>query len=201
MIDKVALISTGFLCRDRARATYFAALAYEADPDKVRTRAREWASRNPEKRRRNRADHREARIAQHRLYNDEHRAEIKAYFEDHPGQHRRWLEDNKEQQRTYSAEYRATHAAYFRDAEDRRRSAPRYPRMDPWPTDCQICHEPIDQSLKYPDPRFGSRGHEPPIAWLLRNPDYTGPLVLRPEHYACNKRKHDKPDWIRCSPT
>ena len=47
----------------------------------------------------------------------------------------------------------------------------------------------------WPDPLSESLGHEPPIRWVARHPDYDGPRVLRPEHLACNMAKHVRPDW------
>ena len=44
-------------------------------------------------------------------------------------------------------------------------------------------------------PSARSLGHEPPIIWVARHSDYDGPLVLRPEHLACNISKHGRPDW------
>jgi hypothetical protein len=67
--------------------------------------------------------------------------------------------------------------------------------MDPWPSDCQFCHEPIDPTLCHPAPLSGSLGHEPPIAWVVRHPEWTGPFILRPEHLVCNLKKHARPDW------
>lgn len=169
---------------------------YAADPEKFRAKARDWYRINREKRRTYLQVHHEERRAKAKVYNDGRRDEIRAYTAANRERHRAWLTEHREQQRLYSAAYRASHSAYFRAAEDRRRGAPFvWTKMDPWPNDCQVCGEPIDPALAYPDPAFGSRGHEPPIAWLLRNPSYDGPLILRPEHYHCNKHKHDHPDW------
>jgi hypothetical protein len=38
-------------------------------------------------------------------------------------------------------------------------------------------------------------GHEPPLAWLALHPEYSGPLVLRTEHWFCNVSKGAHPDW------
>jgi hypothetical protein len=61
--------------------------------------------------------------------------------------------------------------------------------MDPWPTDCQVCHEPLRGPVH--------EDHEPPLRWLRDHPDYDGPLVLRPSHPACNLAKGKRPDWER----
>jgi uncharacterized membrane protein YkoI len=76
----------------------------------------------------------------------------------------------------------------------RRREAPfAWARVSPWPTDCMICGLPFEGS--WPDARSETIGHEPPVAWMLRHPEYDGTLILRPEHASCNIRKSDKPDW------
>lgn len=62
-----------------------------------------------------------------------------------------------------------------------------YVRLDPWPTVCQICHQPLAGAVH--------EDHEPPIAWLHRHPEYYGPLVLRPAHARCNIRRRAHPDW------
>ena len=78
----------------------------------------------------------------------------------------------------------------------RRREAPfLWRRVRPWPQDCQVCHLPMDPFLGFPRPMAATLGHEPPVAWMLRHPDYEGPLVIRPEHWSCNNAKSDRPDW------
>ena len=78
----------------------------------------------------------------------------------------------------------------------RRRETPgTWSRMTPWPSTCSVCHLPIDAAVRWPQPLSESLGHEPPIAWIRDHLDYEGPLVLRPEHLACNLAKHDLPDW------
>jgi hypothetical protein len=82
------------------------------------------------------------------------------------------------------------------DSRRRRREAPgNWPRLDPWPSACQACGLPIDRARTWPDPLSESLGHEPPIVWTVRHPDYEGRRVLRPEHLVCNLAKHDRPDW------
>jgi hypothetical protein len=75
----------------------------------------------------------------------------------------------------------------------RRREAPfTWTRMEPWPETCQSplvgmtpCAGPIQE------------GHEPPVSWMLRNPDYAGPLLLRPECKQHNEvEKRSTPDWL-----
>jgi hypothetical protein len=77
----------------------------------------------------------------------------------------------------------------------------RYVRMDPWPTDCQVCHKPIDpsrsHSLDRKDHLGSTIGHEPPMAWTRDHPEYEGPYVLRPEHWICNVLKGARPDWVK----
>ncbi len=84
--------------------------------------------------------------------------------------------------------------AWFKAQARSRREAPfTWSRVNPWPTDCVICGLAFEGA--YPDARSESLGHEPPIVWMLRQPEYSGALVLRPEHFACNVRKSDNPDW------
>jgi hypothetical protein len=100
----------------------------------------------------------------------------------------------------------------YQDAQDagrRRRESraglPPYPRMNPWPSDCQCCHKPIDPTRKHgrlfkgesPDPLAETVGHEPPLSWLRSHLDWDGSLILRPEHWACNMAKNRRPDWER----
>jgi hypothetical protein len=75
----------------------------------------------------------------------------------------------------------------------RRETTFTWSRVDPWPTDCMICGLPFEGS--WPEGRSETIGHEPPIAWMLRHPEYDGALVLRPEHSSCNLKKSAKPDW------
>jgi hypothetical protein len=44
------------------------------------------------------------------------------------------------------------------------------------------------------DPMGETVGHEPPVAWARKHPEYAGPYVLRPEHWACNFQKRARPD-------
>jgi hypothetical protein len=169
---------------------------YAADPEKFRARSRAWYQAHRDHCLAYLETHREERRVKKAVYNEAHREEIRAYTAANSGQHRAWLEAHRDEQRVYAATYRATHSEYFKAAECRRREAPfRWRRMEPWPQECQICGGPIDVVLCYPDPGFGSIGHEPPVAWMLRHQDYSGPLVLRPEHFQCNRRKRDRPDW------
>lgn len=54
---------------------------------------------------------------------------------------------------------------------------------DGW--DCQLCHEPIDPTLKYPDPNCASVDHVIPLA--LGGDDTRVNVQLA--HLTCNKRK------------
>src|ERR1035437_4106149 len=74
-----------------------------------------------------------------------------------------------------------------------------YARLDPWPSDCQCCHLPIDGAVKHSaivkDPMGETDGHKPPIHWADTHPEFTGPYVIRPEHWKCNHKKGARPDW------
>jgi len=109
------------------------------------------------------------------------------------------LEANRESKRRTG--YRADKASQLR-----RREAPwTWLPVSPWPSVCGVCGLPIDPSLTHGREAYGGRkhpqgetiGHEPPIAWMAAHPEYDGPLLLRPEHWACNAAKGDRPDWER----
>ena len=157
---------------------------------------REWKARNP--------DYDAEYMRQWRLANPEKDAEInrrtherheRAYFTEIQ---RRFSDRHPGISSRYHRVYRRRHPDRVKDGKRRRREAlaglPPYVRMDPWPTDCQCCHEPIDATLRQ-HTKAASEGHEPPIKWAKRHPEYTGPYVLRPEHFGCNSAKRDLPDW------
>ena len=128
----------------------------------------------------------------HRYYEktkEKHFAYSKAWHDAHPGS---ITEAGRR--------FRERHPERVADQHRKRREAPfTYLRMDPWPTDCQHCGGPMDTARThrqyYRDPLGSSLGHEPPIAWALKHPEYTGPYVLRPEHWGCNAHKRARPDW------
>jgi hypothetical protein len=96
--------------------------------------------------------------------------------------------------------FKANHPDRVADARRRRREGSHvYHRMSPWPTDCQVCGLSLNPDRKHSqfrqDPLASSLGHEPPLAWVRKHPEYVGPLVLRPEHWGCNLRKKARPDW------
>jgi hypothetical protein len=95
----------------------------------------------------------------------------------------------------WRARHREEQSEYFRGRREALAGLSPYPRMEPWPTDCQCCGEPIDPALSFPNALSESFGHEPPIRWAERHPEYDGPFALRPEHLVCNQRKNDRPDW------
>jgi len=134
-------------------------------------------------------DHREEKRARdaayHAAHRDEGRERSRAYYVDH-----------QEEKRLYDAAYRADHPEKERERKRRRREAPfTWARLDPWPSFCHLCGLFIDPARVFPDRGMGTLGHEPPVAWMLRHPEYGGTLVLRPEHWACNAAKSDRPDW------
>jgi hypothetical protein len=92
--------------------------------------------------------------------------------------------------------YRRKHPEAVQAKDLRRREASFvWERLAPWPTQCQVCGRTIDLSIPFPDQRAATLGHEPPIAWMQRHPEYAGALFVRPEHWICNLSKGDKPDW------
>jgi hypothetical protein len=96
--------------------------------------------------------------------------------------------------RLWRAHNREAQSEYFRGRREALAGLPSYPKMDPWPAECQVCGDPLE-SVAFPSPMSESFGHEPPIRWAERHPEYNGSFVLRPEHLVCNQRKHDRPDW------
>jgi hypothetical protein len=142
-------------------------------------------------------EHREERIAYSQAWRRAHFAEWQEYM-------RAWRDSHKE--------YRAEHMRQWEDENPenvranhkrakhkRRESEFPYARLDPWPTDCQCCHNPIDGAIKHrtdsKDPYGETLGHEPPIHWADNHPEYIGTYVIRPEHWKCNLKKGVKPDW------
>jgi hypothetical protein len=122
----------------------------------------------------------------------------------HPGRHaERERARRARDPEAYNAsvrERRRAHPAREKAAVARRRESlaktPRYVRLNPWPSDCQVCNDPIDPALRHPDPLSATLGHEPPIAWLSHHPaEYEGDYWLRPEHLSCNRTKNSRPDW------
>ena len=106
-----------------------------------------------------------------------------------------WSVANRGRRQAWRHSNRERLSEYFRGRREALAGLPPYPRMDPWPTDCQVCGEAIDLTLVYPNPLAETDGHEPPIRWAAKHPDYDGCYVLRPEHSRCNKRKGARPDW------
>jgi hypothetical protein len=100
-----------------------------------------------------------------------------------PDQREQTREDRK---RWWTPEKEAVHGSRRRV---RKAKVGDYERMNPWPTNCQICGDPLSGKTH--------EDHEPPIAWLANHLDYVGPRVIRPSHASCNLRKRAKPDWER----
>jgi hypothetical protein len=65
--------------------------------------------------------------------------------------------------------------------------AGRWKPMQPWPSVCQMCFTSIDRTT-YSRKIVESIGHWPPIKWIEEHPNYSGPMILRPEHTGCNAR-------------
>lgn len=190
---KAAVVSIAF--RERGRASKVAYSARHRALNLAGERARDRAFY---------AGHREQTLTRKAAYDAGHREASRIYA-------RVWYWSHREEHRVRKAIYNAAHTKERREYQQawesahpgnnqarhrRRREAPFvWLRMDPWPTDCQFCGNPIDPRLSHPSRLAGTTGHEPPIAWMLRHPGYDGNLVLRPEHWGCNIRKRDRPDW------
>jgi hypothetical protein len=158
-----------------------------------------------------------------RLYRDRHPGfnsrTARVYAERHPdekkAQDHRYYESHKEKAAAQSKAWHAAHPGVaiessrrfkvnhperVADARRQRREGSYvYHRLNPWPTDCQVCGLPLNPDRKHSqfrqDQLASSLGHEPPLAWVRRHPEYEGPLTLRPEHWGCNLRKKARPDW------
>lgn len=103
---------------------------------------------------------------------------------------------HREERKEYWAWWSANHQESIKGRKRARREAPfSWSPLEPWPNACQICFAGFPPDAKYPADMVETIGHEPPVAWMLEHPDYDGPLILRPEHWACNIRKHAHPDW------
>ena len=109
---------------------------------------------------------------------------------------RKRYKDDPEGIHAIARRYRARHPDRVKAGKIARRSTPyTYLPMDPWPTDCQVCHLPMDPTALVRTPMGASVGHEPPLKWMREHPEYEGPFILRPEHHGCNSFKNAHPDW------
>jgi hypothetical protein len=155
---------------------------YENHRDLVREQGRSIAKLGA--RRANYLEHRIEILAQRATYYANNRDEIRA---------RRALRPRPDMRSPEDALRR------MRRRREAKANVPPYARMDPWPTDCQCCHEEIDSTLRHTqrtrERKALSIGHEPPIAWARDHPEYRGPYILRPEHFWCNLHKTNRPDW------
>jgi hypothetical protein len=142
-------------------------------------------------------EHREERIAYSQAWRLAHLEEWQEYM-------RVWRDNHKEYRAEYMREWEdenpdKVRANRKKHKHKRREADFPYARMDPWPTDCQCCHLPIDGAVKHSavvkDPMGETDGHEPPIHWADAHPEFTGPYVIRPEHWKCNHKKGARPDW------
>ena len=145
-----------------------------ANREKSNAACRRWDERNRDKR----AAHRRETLEQRTEYN-------RGWIAQHPG---------------YAANRRAANPEKANEGNRIRREAKLrigrpYVKMEPWPDECQICGEPVDLFAPRRSPLGCTVGHEPPLAWIIKNLDYLGLLVLRPEHFSCNSRKRARPDW------
>jgi hypothetical protein len=177
-----------------------------AHPDQAARQAREWRAANPERARAiaQRHEAKEERRAYRQDWAAGHREAIcaiarrcyAAHAEARRAQARNTRASDPEEDRKRRERFKAAHPGYFNLYMARRRAHPfLWVPMLPWPTTCQVCGKQIDSALRTPDPLAPSLGHEPPIAWMREHPTYTGPLVLRPEHWTCNVGKGSHPDW------
>lgn len=156
----------------------------------------EWGQLNKEKKR-----------LQYQRYYERHKGDVRSYREEHAAERRSYQQvygpiyrnEHPDAVRASSRNWARTHPEARRMALPRRRErlaqVGDYVRMDPWPTDCQVCHALLDPNLHGLVPIASSLGHEPPIRWASDHPEYTGPYVIRPEHLSCNARKGTRPDW------
>lgn len=98
------------------------------------------------------------------------------------GWSKRWREQNPDAVRAQTARRRARK----RGVETERFSYAEIYERDDWT--CQICGDPIDQALRYPDPFSRSVDHRMPIS---RGGPHTR-LNCQAAHLRCNMRKHAK---------
>jgi hypothetical protein len=127
-----------------------------------------------------------------------HRDRQRRYEAAHPASYRRWRSAHREELRatasaSYAAHIEQRRAAALVAAHRRREMSLAWGRPAPWPTACVICGGAFEGS--FPNPKAETLGHEPPLSWVRKHPEYSGPFMVRPEHWACNRRKWRHPDW------
>ena len=175
----------------------------ERHREQLRQGTRDWLAANPEKKAAYRAAHKAEAAAAMKIWAQAHKEERRLY-----GRARRASNPRaREVQQIYSATHRkelsekqrewmARHPGYSTKATQMRRLHGRaWTPVDPWPNYCQVCGLAIDPAFKWPERLAETNGHEPPIAWVRRHPEYDGPLLVRPEHAVCNLTKQTRPDW------
>lgn len=153
-----------------------------------------WRADNPELERARKAAyyaaHREAVKAKQARYNA-------AHVEERRESQRAYYAANRDKFREYQTKYRATKPEARRSSERRRRAAkrggpterftlPEIFERDGWV--CGICSEPIDRTLKFPDPMSVHLDHIVPIS---RGGSHTRDNV-QATHGVCNMRKGNR---------
>lgn len=102
-----------------------------------------------------------------------------------------------EAHRAANSAYRLAHPEVFRAKSRRRRAVlagvPREPydelaifERDGW--ECQLCHQPVDPQLRWPNPRAASIDHRIPIT--AGGPDV--PANVQLAHSGCNSGKRER---------
>ena len=170
------------LAREKERAQQKAARL--ADPERVRERKRRWVRTNREKvaaqrkawRQKNRESY-ERELARAREWRSSNADRMKEYLT-------RWLVEHPEAMSEHSAKRRAAKYGVGYQRVDFRLICKR----DNWT--CQLCGEPVDRTLKYPDPLSKSRDHIVPLA----RGGIHAPHNVQLAHLRCNVKKHDRLD-------
>src|ERR1035437_1493452 len=169
-----------------------------AAPKRPYLRTPEQAARHVEEQKDYRARHRQELRVKASDYAATHKDDLRAYRSANKGRYKHDPARSHEYYVAHIEDYRRRAREWDRDnplkaraSRHRRRESLRgagpYVRMDPWPTDCQICQAPITGAFHV--------DHEPPLAWVSKHPEYEGLFVLRPTHPKCNRVKFIRPDW------
>ena len=176
-------------CRARKRGTY------AANRDRVLARNKAWRDAHPEKIAARNKAYREANservAAQEKAWREANREAIQA-------RKKAWREANRDKINEYRARRNETDPAYRAQRKAARIRRKRlldgaiqepYTRESIFARDgwiCGICDQPIDSTLRSPDPDSASIDHVVPLS---AGGDDT-PANVQAAHYGCNSRKH-----------
>lgn len=168
-IDHVAEYNRQWRATNRHLHNELSRRWYYANQDRATATARAWKEANGE------------RIAEAR----------RRWLERNPTYYRDWASANRDRTRVYSDRYRRANLELFAEAARRRRALERGVSVgevnldELWDGFCNLCQEPLDRSIAWPDPLSKSLDHIIPISrGGLHQQDN-----LAWTHLVCNMRK------------